>query len=94
MKHTVTVEIPDGKYCNPPDAEPCPCLVGELHSLCFVCQNADLEEDDELVIKAADCPNSPPCERDDCQMDKDYCCDCNDGSLYRSPDQPDWREDR
>ena len=34
------------------------------------------------------------CKHDDCQADKDYCCDCCDGSLYRSPDQPDWREDR
>ena len=34
------------------------------------------------------------CNRDDCQADKDYCCDCNEGDLYKSPDQPDPREDR
>ena len=22
----------------------------------------------------------------DCQQDKDYCCDCDNGSLYISPD--------
>ncbi len=31
---------------------------------------------------------------DDCQQDKDYCCDCHKGNLYKSPDQPDWREER
>jgi hypothetical protein len=34
------------------------------------------------------------CNRDDCQADKDYCCDCFCGNLYKSPDQPDPREDR
>lgn len=22
----------------------------------------------------------------DCRMDKDYCCDCTEGTLYKSPD--------
>lgn len=26
------------------------------------------------------------CGLDDCQQDKDYCCDCNNGDLYRFPD--------
>jgi hypothetical protein len=34
----------------------------------------------------------------DCQADKDYCCDCKPMgkvmSHYKSPDQPDLREDR
>ncbi len=38
--------------------------------------------------------NIEECKRDDCQADKDYCCDCNEGDLYKSPDQPDPREDR
>ncbi len=29
-----------------------------------------------------------PCPHDDCQKDKDYCCDCCNGDLYISPDQP------
>jgi len=30
--------------------------------------------------------DEPECNRDDCFRDRDYCCDCTDGSLYRSPD--------
>jgi hypothetical protein len=25
---------------------------------------------------------------EECQKDKDYCCDCYDHSLYKSPDAP------
>ncbi len=34
------------------------------------------------------------CHRDDCQQDKDNCVDCFGGDKYKSPDQPDMREDR
>jgi hypothetical protein len=33
------------------------------------------------------------CPHDDCQRDKDKCCDCFNGNLYKSPDQPDNHED-
>lgn len=56
MKHLITVEIPDGKYCNSSE-DGCPCLVGELHSMCFISQEVDLEEEGNFIIKAKDCPN-------------------------------------
>lgn len=31
-------------------------------------------------------PTIMVCE--DCQTDRDYCCDCNEGDLYKSPDLP------
>ena len=34
------------------------------------------------------------CDRDDCQQDKDKCCDCWLHDLYKSPDQMDYREDK
>jgi len=38
----------------------------------------------------------PPkeCYWDDCQQNKDRCCDCYDQDLYLTPDQPDIKEDR
>ena len=37
-------------------------------------------------------PEEEICLRDDCRQDRDYCCDCFDGSLYISPDS--YNEDR
>ncbi len=34
------------------------------------------------------------CNKDDCQQDHDLCVDCVDGSKYRSPDQPDLKENK
>lgn len=45
----------------------------------------------QLKQRGVGCPYDE-CDRDDCQRDRDSCVDCFEGSLYRSPAQPDWRE--
>jgi hypothetical protein len=61
-QHTVTHEIPDGKFCNQ-DGKICPFMIGEMHSMCFALpEEPDLWESEEagegdFVIKSEKCPN-------------------------------------
>lgn len=63
MKHTITRTIPEGEFCDDLVAdnlsEPCPFLIGEMHSMCFVTEG-DLDEevinDVSRVIKHEKCP--------------------------------------
>ena len=57
-QHSVTLEIPDGKFCNP-EGQECPFWIGEMHPMCFCLpDNPDLEMDGEdNILKSEKCPN-------------------------------------
>lgn len=46
MEHTITRTIPEGKFCD--ENEPCPFLIGEMHSMCFICES-DLDEEVDQI---------------------------------------------
>ena len=48
MEYTITKTIPEGKFCDDDRYAPCPFLVGELHSMCFVCED-DLDEEVDQI---------------------------------------------
>ncbi len=58
MEHTITRTIPEGEYCDPL-SEPCPFLIGEMHSMCFICEEDLVDEGSnpaDRVIKHEKCP--------------------------------------
>lgn len=61
MKHTIEIEIPDGEYCCSAETQmeggDCKCLVGELHSMCFITEGDLEEEGDGRVLKSDECPS-------------------------------------
>jgi hypothetical protein len=60
----------------------------------YICQNCGWKGTHESLAFGHDdyyCPSclqegDMVCNEPDCRRDHDYCCDCVDGSLYRSPD--------
>jgi hypothetical protein len=72
-KVTVSLEIPDGKYCDPDDCEQCKALLSlEYGCSCFFDQDVELDttidvdaEKMSKIVKGSKCPNLPKEEADE-----------------------------